>query len=172
MNNFEFHRPTSTAEAARAIGAASDGRFLAGGQSLLGAMNWPGGAQRPDRPVRNRRPARHHDAGRGDPHRRDDLARTVAASADVQRNLPALARLADGIGDPAIRSLGTLGGSVAENDPASCYPAAVLGLGATVHTDRRSIPGDSFFTGLYGPALAPGEIITAISFRSRTRPAT
>ena len=78
--------------------------------------------------------------------------------------LPALAALADGIGDPAVRTRGTLGGSLAQNDPAACYPAAVLGLGATVHTDRRQIAADDFFLGLYETALQPGELITAVSF--------
>jgi carbon-monoxide dehydrogenase medium subunit len=88
----------------------------------------------------------------------------VAASADVAKHIPALACLAAGIGDPAVRSRGTVGGSLAQNDPAACYPAAALGLGATVHTDRRSIAADDFFLGLYETALQPGELITAVSF--------
>ena len=88
----------------------------------------------------------------------------VAASAEVAKHIPALACLAAGIGDPAVRSRGTIGGSLAQNDPAACYPAAALGLGATVHTDRRSIAADDFFLGLYETALQPGELITAVSF--------
>ena len=88
----------------------------------------------------------------------------VAASADVRAAIPALAALAGHIGDRQVRNRGTIGGSLANADPAACYPAAVLGLGATVHTDRRSIAGDDFFTGLYGTALAEDEVITAVSF--------
>ena len=95
----------------------------------------------------------------------------VAASAEVKNKLPALAALADGIGDPAVRTRGTLGGSLAQNDPAACYPAAVLGLGATVHTERRDIGADDFFKGLYETALQPGELITAVSFPTPQRAA-
>jgi carbon-monoxide dehydrogenase medium subunit len=88
----------------------------------------------------------------------------VASNADVKRLLPALAELAEGIGDPMVRNMGTIGGSIANADPAACYPTAVLALGATIHTDRRTIKGDDFFTGLYETALKPGELITAVSF--------
>jgi carbon-monoxide dehydrogenase medium subunit len=80
----------------------------------------------------------------------------VAASAEVARAIPALAALAGQIGDRQVRNRGTLGGSLANNDPAACYPAAVLGLGATVHTDRRSIAADDLLPGLYETALQPG----------------
>jgi carbon-monoxide dehydrogenase medium subunit len=95
----------------------------------------------------------------------------VALSADVRKVLPALAELAGGIGDPMVRNMGTIGGSIANADPAACYPAAVLGLGATVVTNRRSIAGDSFFTGLFETALQPGELITAVKFPVPTRAA-
>src|SRR6185436_15649811 len=88
----------------------------------------------------------------------------VAASADVQRAIPALADVANRIGDRQVRNRGTLGGSLANNDPAACYPAAVLGLGATVRTNKRSIAADDFFKGLYETALQEDEIITAVSF--------
>ena len=88
----------------------------------------------------------------------------VANSADVKRAIPALAHLADEIGDPAVRYMGTLGGSLANNDPAADYPAAVLGLGATIKTTKRSIAADDFFTGMFSTALDDGEIITEISF--------
>ena len=89
---------------------------------------------------------------------------TVAASAELRRAIPALAELAGKIGDRQVRNRGTIGGSLANNDPAACYPAATLGLGATITTDRRSIPADQFFKGLYDTALAEGEIITSVSF--------
>ena len=88
----------------------------------------------------------------------------VAQSATVQKAIPALAYLASLIGDPAVRHRGTIGGSLANNDPAADYPAAVLALGATVKTNKRSISADDFFKGLFSTALEDGEIITAVSF--------
>jgi carbon-monoxide dehydrogenase medium subunit len=88
----------------------------------------------------------------------------VASSAEVQRGIPALAKLASEIGDPQVRNRGTIGGSLAHNDPAADYPAAVLALGATVVTDRRRIAADDFFRGLYATALEPDEVITAVRF--------
>ena len=78
--------------------------------------------------------------------------------------LPALAELAGGIGDRQVRAMGTLGGSLANNDPAACYPAAVLGLNATVVTERRNIAADDFFLGMYETALAADELITEVQF--------
>jgi carbon-monoxide dehydrogenase medium subunit len=88
----------------------------------------------------------------------------VAISPDVQRAIPALAALAGGIGDPQVRNMGTIGGSVANNDPAADYPAACHGLGATIITTKRSLSADDFFTGMFETALEPGEIVTKISF--------
>ena len=88
----------------------------------------------------------------------------VAASKEVAGAIPALAALAEMIGDPAVRNRGTLGGSIANNDPAADYPAAVVGLGATVKTNKREIAGDDFFTGLFETALDEGEIVTSVSF--------
>lgn len=88
----------------------------------------------------------------------------VAASKDVQSRIPALADLAGGIGDRQVRNRGTIGGSLANNDPAACYPAGVLALGATIQTDRRAIAADDFFKGLFETALQPGEVITSVKF--------
>jgi carbon-monoxide dehydrogenase medium subunit len=88
----------------------------------------------------------------------------VASSADVKKAIPALAHLAGHIGDPAVRNRGTMGGSVANNDPAADYPAAVLGLNATVTTNSRTIKADDFFKGLFETALEDGELVTSISF--------
>ncbi len=88
----------------------------------------------------------------------------VAASSEVRGAIPALADLAGHIGDPAVRNRGTIGGSIANNDPAADYPAAVIALGATVKTNKREIAGDDFFTGLFETALEKDEIITAVSF--------
>ena len=88
----------------------------------------------------------------------------VAGSADVAKKIPALAALAGGIGEPQVRHRGTIGGSIANNDPAADYPAACLGLGATIVTNTRSIPADDFFAGLFETALKDGEIVTAVRF--------
>jgi carbon-monoxide dehydrogenase medium subunit len=165
MNDFEYHRPAAVADATRLLGAAADGRYLAGGQSLLPAMKM--GLSAPSDLVDVTRIAQlkgiRVDAGTvtigaGTSHSE------VAASADVRRAIPALAHLAELIGDPAVRSAGTLGGSLALNDPAACYPAGVLGLGATVRTDRRTIGADDFFRGMYETALEPGELIVEVAF--------
>jgi carbon-monoxide dehydrogenase medium subunit len=165
MTPFAFHRPASVASAVQLRTAQPDGSFLAGGQSLLPAMKL--GLAAPtdliDLSLLGGATGIALDGaslriGAMTPHA------VVGASAEVQKHLPALACLASGIGDPAVRSRGTLGGSLANNDPAACYPAAVLGLGATVHTDRRQIAADDFFKGLYETALQPGELITAVSF--------
>src|SRR6202042_813779 len=88
----------------------------------------------------------------------------VATNGTVQKAIPALAHLASMIGDPAVRHRGTIGGSLANNDPSADYPAAVLALGATLKTNKRSIPTDEFFKGLFATALEDGELITAVSF--------
>jgi aerobic carbon-monoxide dehydrogenase medium subunit len=88
----------------------------------------------------------------------------VATNAEVRRRIPGLAHLAEVIGDPAVRHMGTIGGSIANSDPAADYPAAALGLGATVHTSQRAIAADDFFTGLFETALQRGEIITRLAF--------
>ncbi len=95
----------------------------------------------------------------------------VAASEEVRSAIPALAELADHIGDPAVRARGTIGGSIANADPAADYPAAVVGLGATVQTNARSIAADDFFTGLFETALDDGELVTAVRFPIPSRAA-
>ena len=95
----------------------------------------------------------------------------VAGNADVKAAIPALADLANGIGDRQVRAMGTIGGSVANNDPSACYPSAVLALGATVHTNQRKIAADDYFQGMFTTALKDGELITAISFSAPKRAA-
>jgi carbon-monoxide dehydrogenase medium subunit len=90
--------------------------------------------------------------------------RSVASSPDVLRDIPALAKLAGNIGDPAVRNRGTIGGSIANNDPAADYPAAVIGLGATINTNKREVFADDFFTGMFETALEEDEVITSVSF--------
>ena len=95
----------------------------------------------------------------------------VAESGIVQKAIPALAALADGIGDRQVRNRGTIGGSVANNDPSACYPSAVLGLGGTVHTNQRDIAASDFFVGMFETALDEGEMITAVSFPKTSKAA-
>ena len=165
MTPFAFHRPASQASAVQLRSAQPEASYLAGGQSLLPAMKL-GLAAPSDLIDLSLLPGANGIALEGGSLRIGAMAAhaAVAASAVVRQQLPALAALADGIGDPAVRTRGTLGGSLAQNDPAACYPAAVLGLGATVQTDRRQIAADNFFQGLYETALEPGELITAVSF--------
>ena len=163
MYQFDYQRPTDRAAASAAF--EGDARYLAGGQSLVQAMK-----------LRLSSSEVLVDLGGIADLKGIQVDTTsltigamtthagVASSADIQRAIPALAELAGGIGDPMVRNMGTIGGSVANSDPAACYPAALLGLGATVHTDRRTIAADSFFLGLFQTALQPGELITAVSF--------
>jgi aerobic carbon-monoxide dehydrogenase medium subunit len=163
MYAFNYERPASAADAARLAGAGA--KILAGGQTLLASMK-----------LRLASPPSLADlsgiaelAG----IRRDGNAlvigamtrhAAVATSAEVLAAMPALADLAGHIGDKQVRAMGTLGGSVANNDPAACYPSAVLALGATVTTTQRSIAADDFFAGMFATALNEDEIITAIRF--------
>lgn len=149
--------------AATRLGA--DDKFLAGGQSLLGAIKL--GLAAPEGLVDVRRLPELQGISVDGKTVRIGAATThatVAASADVRKTIPALADLAGRIGDRQVRNAGTLGGSLANNDPAACYPAAVLGLGATIHTTSRTIAADDFFQGLFTTALQDGELITAVSF--------
>ena len=170
MYTFDYQRPADRAAAAAAV--QGDTRYLAGGQSLIQAMR-----------LRLSSSERLVDLGgiadlksiKVDGGKVIIGAMTthaaVARSAEVQKAIPALAELAGGIGDPMVRNAGTIGGSIANADPAACYPSAVLGLGATVHTNQRTIAGDDFFLGLYETALKPGELITAVSFPAPQRAA-
>ena len=164
MHAFDYSKPAALADATRR--AAADGaKLLAGGQSLLAAMKL--GLAAPDALVDLAGTAELQGISLADGLLRIGAMCThaaVAANADVQRAIPALADLAGKIGDRQVRNRGTLGGSLANNDPAACYPAAALGLGATIHTNARNIAADDFFTGLYETALDEGEVITAVSF--------
>ena len=160
-----YHRPSSVDEAAALFAKGSESKYLAGGHTLI--------------PVMKQRLASPSDV--------IDLARIaaligieasadtltvkaatthydVAQSAAAKKAIPALAYLASLIGDPAVRHRGTIGGSIANNDPAADYPAGLLALDATVKTNKRSIKAGDFFKGLFSTALEDGEIITAVSF--------
>jgi len=164
MYDFTYQKPGSLADAVAALSGDADAKALAGGMTYI--------------PVLKQRLAK--------PSAIIDLAglgltgitvaggtvtigamtrhATVATSAEVKAAIPALAALAGGIGDEAVRHRGTIGGSLANNDPAADYPAAALALGATIKTNTRSIPADEFFTGMFSTALEQGEIITAVEF--------
>ncbi|HJW52544.1 MAG TPA: xanthine dehydrogenase family protein subunit M [Burkholderiaceae bacterium] len=165
MESMHYHRPASVADAVKLAGQHGDDKILAGGQSMLPSMRL--GLLSPTGWIDLAGIAELRGI-RVDGNAVVIGAMTthaeVAASKDVQSRIPALAQLAGGIGDRQVRNRGTIGGSLANNDPAACYPAAVLGLGATVQTERRKIAADEFFKGLFETALSPGEIITAVHF--------
>jgi carbon-monoxide dehydrogenase medium subunit len=165
MYEFKYHKPGTVEDALAARNNASDSTFLAGGMTLLPTMK-----------QRLASPSDLVDIGgiaglsgiTVDGGTVTIGATTthaeVAASADVQKAIPALAYLAGLIGDPMVRHRGTIGGSNANNDPAADYPAALVGLGATIKTNKREIAADDFFTGLFETSLEDGELVTSISF--------
>jgi aerobic carbon-monoxide dehydrogenase medium subunit len=165
MHAFEYHRPSSTKDAVSLGEKKDEGRYLAGGQSLVQAMK-----------LRLSSPTDLIDLGTikelafvkasGSAVEIGAMTRhaDVAGSKEVQKAIPALAMLAGIIGDRQVRHMGTIGGSLANSDPAADYPAAVLGLGATITTNKRKIEADSYFKGLFETALQPGELITSVSF--------
>ena len=165
MYNFNYHRPSSVEEAVQLLSGASEGTLMGGGMTLI--------------PVLKQRLANPSDVvdigaiaslsgvsedggkvvvGAATTHA------AVASDATVKAKIPALAALAESIGDAQVRHRGTIGGSIANNDPASDYPAALVGLGATIRTNTREIAADNFFTGLFETALDDNEIITAVAF--------
>ena len=163
MYAFEYVNPSSAAAASAA--AKGDARFLAGGQSLVQALKLrisQTGALVDLNGVAELKGI-SSVAGSiviGAMTRHSEVAR----SAVVMKAIPALADLAGGIGDQMVRNQGTLGGSIANADPAACYPAALLALGATIRTPQRTLSADQFFTGLFETALAPGELVTSVEF--------
>ena len=165
MYTFKYQRANSVADAAAVISKNADAKLLAGGQSLIATMK-----------LRLSRPSDLVDLGamaelrgikvEGGAVTIGAMTRhaEVAASAEVKKAIPALASLAASIGDRQVRNMGTLGGSVAHNDPSADYPAAVLALAATINTNKRKIAADQFFKGMFETALAAGEVITSVTF--------
>jgi carbon-monoxide dehydrogenase medium subunit len=165
MYPFSYHKPASVADASGLAGSAEDPKFLAGGMTLLPTMK-----------QRLASPANLIDLGAVKELKGIEVSGNtvtigamtrhvdVYTSDAVAKAIPALAELAGMIGDPAVRNRGTIGGSIANNDPAADYPAAALALGATIHTDKRAIKAEDFFTGLFETALEEGEVVTKISF--------
>ena len=170
MHAFKYHRPSNLNDAAAL--AKGEAKLLAGGQTLvqtmklrlaspsdivdLGAIKDLAGIKSDGKSVTIGAMTRHAD---------------VAHSADVKKAIPALALLAGTIGDRQVRAMGTIGGSLANNDPAADYPAAALGLGATIITNKRKLSAEEFFKGMFTTALGAGEIITAVSFPAPKRAA-
>ena len=165
MYAFEYHRPSSVADAAQALGANEDAKLVAGGMTLLPTMKQRlaapsdiidlngiaelAGISRDGDTLVIGAMTRHAAVGRSD---------------EVKAAIPALAHLASHIGDAQVRNRGTIGGSLANNDPAADYPAAALALGAEIVTDQRSIPADDYFVGMFETALEPAEIIREVRF--------
>lgn len=164
MYDFAYHKPATVADAVKLL-ADPDAKAIAGGHTLIPALKH-----------RLNRPSALVDLSgiaelKGIKRQGNALVigaltrhNEVATSAEVKAAIPALAHMASHIGDTQVRNRGTIGGSVANNDPAADYPAAVLGLGATVHTSKRKITADDFFQGMFTTALEPDEILIAIEF--------
>tara|TARA_B100000686_G_scaffold261138_1_gene274021 strand:+ start:5094 stop:5891 length:798 start_codon:yes stop_codon:yes gene_type:complete len=165
MYDFNYKRASTVEDAVNGIGAAEEGKFIAGGMTLL--------------PTLKQRLAKPSDlidladlenlitisvdtdtvtVGAMTPHA------VVSASDEIRKAIPGLSKLAGLIGDPMVRNRGTIGGSISNNDPAADYPSALVGLGATVHTNTRQIPADDFFTGLFETALKEDELVTKVIF--------
>lgn len=162
---FTYVRVQTLAEAEDHFARADDAAFLSGGHTLLPAMK--NRLATPSHLIDLRAIPELHGIRRDGDNLFIGAATThanVAASAVVQGAIPALAALAGSIADVQVRNMGTIGGSVANNDPSADYPSAVLGLGATVITQNRHIPADDFLTGLFSTSLEPGEIVTGIAF--------
>jgi aerobic carbon-monoxide dehydrogenase medium subunit len=165
MKDFEFHRPTTIKDAVALLHDREGAKFLAGGQSLLPVLKLELAEPTDLVSIAHLKELRdiRVDGGNlliGALVTHDQVSR----SADVQKAIPALARLAGAIGDAQVRNRGTLGGSVAHADPAADYPAALVGLGAAVITDRRTIAADAFFSGLFMTELERDELIKAVQF--------
>ncbi len=165
MYAFEYQRPSSVQDAVAAVKASEDGKFLAGGQTYIPTLK-----QRLAQPsalidlgaISELKGIREEGGkvviGAMTPHA------DVAESGIVEEKIAGLAYLACRIGDPQVRHRGTIGGSIANNDPTACYPAALVALGATVQTDRREIAAEDFFTGMFETALEDDELVIAVHF--------
>ena len=164
MYNFDYQKPGSVADAVSALGD-EDAQALSGGQTLLPTLKQRLG--QPSKLVDLSAIAEMHgiEVGGGSVTIKGATRHVeVEHSSDVQSAFPALAKLAGGIGDPQVRNRGTIGGSVANNDPSACYPAACLGTGATILTSAGEIAADDFFTGMFETTLGEGQIVTGVRF--------
>jgi carbon-monoxide dehydrogenase medium subunit len=164
MYDFAFHTPSSVADAVAALAADDEAKLLAGGQTFIPVLK-----------QRLNKPSQIIDLGKagmtGITAAADKITigamtthYAIMSNPDIQAKIPGLAKMASWIGDTQVRHRGTMGGSLANNDPSACYPAAVLAIGATIVTTKRSIPADEYFQGMFTTALEQDEIITAIEF--------
>jgi aerobic carbon-monoxide dehydrogenase medium subunit len=165
MYEFNYYKPTTLEEIANLLGANEEAKLVAGGMTLIPTLK-----QRLAKPSDlvdlAAIPSLRGITDAGDAIVIGAMTRhaEVNRSPIVKQGIPALAAMAGMIGDPAVRNRGTIGGSIANNDPAADYPAALVALGATVHTTKREIPAESFFTGMFETALEPDEIVTSVRF--------
>jgi carbon-monoxide dehydrogenase medium subunit len=162
MYDFAYQKPSSLADAVKVLSGDPDAKALAGGQTFIPVLK-----QRLNKPSTVVDLSKLGLSGitvSGDKVTIGAMTRhaDIAANADIKAKIPGLAHQASLIGDEAVRHRGTMGGSLANNDPAACYPSALLALGGTIKTDRRSIAADDFFQGMFTTALEQGEIITSI----------
>lgn len=163
MYDFSYHKPSSVADAVKLLAADPDARAISGGMTLLPALK-----------LRLSKPTALVDLSaiaelRGVKREGSSIVigaltkhYEIATSSEIKASIPALAWMASTIGDTQVRNRGTMGGSVANNDPSADYPAALLALGATIQTDKRKISADDFFQGMFATALETGEIVTAV----------
>jgi aerobic carbon-monoxide dehydrogenase medium subunit len=165
MYSLNYHRASSVDEAARLIGSVEEGKFVSGGMTLIPAMKTRLAAPSDLIDLRHIRDlkgiqvsGRNVRIGAGTTHAE------VASSKELKAVCHSIVHLASHIGDPHVRHMGTIGGSIANNDPAADYPAAMLALGATIITNKREVKADDFFTGMFETALQDGEMVTAVSF--------
>jgi len=165
MYEFDYHRPASLDEVANLLGAHADAKIVAGGMTLVPTLKLRL-AKLSDLIDLAAIPALRGISDEGDALAIGAMTRhaEVNRSPVVKQGIPALAAMAGMIGDPAVRNRGTIGGSISNNDPAADYPAALVALGATVHTTKREIAADNFFTGIFETALEPAEIVTSVRF--------
>jgi aerobic carbon-monoxide dehydrogenase medium subunit len=164
MYDFAYQKPSSLADAVKALGADPDAKALAGGMTLIPVLK-----QRLNKPsvlvdLAKLGLAGITVSGNTVTIRGMTTHGAVASNAELKAKIPSLTEMASIIGDEAVRHRGTIGGSLANNDPAADYPAAVLALNATIKTDRRSIKGDDFFQGMFTTILEQGELITEVEF--------
>jgi carbon-monoxide dehydrogenase medium subunit len=164
MYDFAYEKPATVADAVKSLGADPEAKLLAGGMTFIPVLK-----QRLNKPSKVIDLAKTGMVGitsSGDTITIKAMTThgAIAADAGIKAKIAGLSEMASWIGDEQVRHRGTMGGSLANNDPSACYPAAVLALGATITTDKRSIPADEFFQGMFTTALAPDEVITEISF--------
>ncbi|MBI2719216.1 MAG: xanthine dehydrogenase family protein subunit M [Rhizobiales bacterium] len=164
MENFAYHRPASVADAVAAMKKAKDGKFMSGGMTLLPTVKQGLAAPSDVIDLTGLKNSGISVSGSSVTVKAGTTHVDVATDKGIRQVVPALSALALSIGDPAVRNRGTIGGSISNNDPAADYPAACLGLGATIHTSDRKLAAGEFFTGMFTTALKPAEVVTAVEF--------